>query len=306
MSICVLLSTYNGEKFLAEQLNSIAQQSYQPLHLLIRDDGSQDKTLSHLYQFKEQNKTLASIRIIEGKNIGATDSFFSLLHHAPMDVDYWAFADQDDVWLPEKLESAIDQLQSIDTKPAVYCSRQICVDQKLKFQRLSPIYLKRGFETVLFQNFMTGCTMVFNPKAMELITDRIPDDGAILHDWWIALVITAFGTAIFDQRAFIKYRQHPSNVVGLAKSDWRQYLLDFRRLVKRRRAFYKGRRQAEAFLNIYGDMLKQEHYSLVKDFVSSNRTFLSRLRYSITGPISSNQKLRELALRLLILLGWYT
>lgn len=206
----VLMSTYNGEKYLREQIESILQQEKVEISLLIRDDGSTDKTVEIINNIIKENK---NVTFYSGKNIGPAKSFMELLSKSE-EVDYYAFADQDDVWNSKKVISAIDKLKSKENEPSLYLSALEIVDEELK-----PIIVKKvtgnfTFEGEMIKNFATGCTMVFNQKLRNIINMYTPN-YIVMHDSWITRVCYAIGgNVIIDENSYIYYRQHSNNVLG--------------------------------------------------------------------------------------------
>lgn len=202
------MSTYNGEKFLKEQLESLLRQTYQNLEILVRDDGSKDGTCEIL---REYEKKYANVHVYLEDNVGVTKSFFELLKKS--DADYIAFSDQDDVWLEEKVEKAVGKLKTLE-EPALYCSNKILVDSELNIiaenthKKLIP-----GFENAVVECICTGCTSMMNRALAEKIKEHIPK-RAIIHDWWCYLVASYLGKVIFDDNSYIWYRQHGGNVIG--------------------------------------------------------------------------------------------
>ena len=210
--VTVLLSTYNGSKFLQQQLNSLYEQTYPNIRILVRDDGSSDSTRSIL----ENEQINGRIDILRGhKNLGPALSFFELLHNAALtETEYVAFCDQDDVWHPHKIEHAVSALRVVaDNCPALFCSRLEIVDEQLNHIGFTNTPKKVGFGNALVENVATGCTMVLNRKAVELICTHLPSK-VLMHDWWCYLVLSCFGKIIFDSNANIKYRQHGNNTIG--------------------------------------------------------------------------------------------
>ena len=210
----VLMSTYNGERFLREQLQSLLNQTYPNLEILIRDDGSRDATASILQEYANK---YSNVHVYLEENVGAVHSFFWLLSRC--DADYAAFCDQDDVWLPEKVERAVEKLQRVKG-PGLYCSNKILVDSNLrvisdnKGQKLRP-----GFGNAVVESICTGCTALLNRELVLDIQKHIPRN-AIIHDWWCYLAASYTGRVIFDERAFIWYRQHEHNVIGASAGFW--------------------------------------------------------------------------------------
>lgn len=221
--IVVLMSTYNGEKYVREQIASILQQLPANGELLIRDDGSTDNTTKILEQIEDDR-----IRVHKGTNIGFSKSFFWLLDQAPMNARLTMLADQDDVWLPSKIQRAIDKIGGSNEQASLYCSRQTLVNEQLNFLSMSLLWKKQpSFNNALVENIATGCTIAMNAKAVALVRKTGDLDKIYFHDWWIYLVVSAFGTVYFDPNASILYRQHGKNVVGRG-TGWKRYIHNLR------------------------------------------------------------------------------
>ena len=223
MKIAVLMSTYQGEAFIVEQLASILTQLPLTGLVLIRDDGSTDATIALVASIGDSR-----IRLVRGENLGFSKSFFWLLAHVPPDFEMIMLADQDDVWLPEKIQWAWDVMQSAGEVPTLYCTRLQLVDSQLRTLHLSPQWIRPpSFANALCENIVTGCTIALNPAALPLINDNGNQSLIFFHDWWIYLVISAFGRVIVDDRVSILYRQHHANVVG-RRGGWGRYLSNLR------------------------------------------------------------------------------
>ena len=214
--VVILLSTFNGERYLREQLESIADQSYQNWQVFWRDDGSSDRSREIMETFA---KRVGCSRCVEigprGARLGAAKSFFALLKEAE-GYRLVAFADQDDVWLPDKLQRAADRLMAqTPGVPALYCGRQAIVGERLERQGLSPLpHFGPGFPSALLQNIVTGCTAMLNQEAVRLVNSVPPPDNTV-HDWWSYIVVAAAGGhIIFDPTPVILYRQHGHNAIG--------------------------------------------------------------------------------------------
>ena len=207
----VLMSTYQGERFVAEQVASVLAQTHDRVRLVVRDDGSRDRTLDVLEGLSDPRLVVGS-----GSNLGLPEAFFRLLDESSDDADLWALCDQDDVWLPHKLERAVGRLAGVDG-PALYCARVAVVDELLR-----PLYLHelpwRGpsFANALVQNIALGCTVVLNREARDLLRGRWPRD-CVMHDAWAYLVLAAFGTVVYDHQPVVLYRQHGANSVGMGR-----------------------------------------------------------------------------------------
>lgn len=233
--IAILLSTFNGERYLHEQLESLLAQTYANWTLYWRDDGSSDGTAAMMQDFSRAAGQGRCVHVddIPGR-LRPTASFLALLraaHPALGEADMVAFADQDDVWLPEKLARGAAALQQADRAvPSLYCARQILVDAGLRRIGVSRgIGQPAGFPAALTQNVTTGCTIMLNHRASALIAASQPP-SATLHDWWCYLAVTAAGGALLDDdEPVVLYRQHTDNLVGAPRSMSRRAIAAMQR-----------------------------------------------------------------------------
>ncbi len=219
--VCIILSTFNGEKYLNDFLNSLSNQTYKDWVLFVRDDGSVDNTLSILEDFKKKTGKLFILE--EPKhNLGACKSFFALLTNIP-NFKYYAFADQDDVWLDFKLEESLNTMKELENTygectPLLVHTDLKVVDKDLKtisdsfwrYQNINPY--KNSLNYLILQNTITGCTMLINNSLRDFIKS-IPNK-AIMHDWWLGLMASAFGKIKPIEKSTVLYRQHSSNDTG--------------------------------------------------------------------------------------------
>lgn len=216
--IRILLSTYNGARFLPSQLSSFLAQTHEDWVLHWRDDGSTDETVEVMRAFADK---IGTERCTEsptsGIHLGASVSFLTLLRES-IGADAIAFADQDDVWLPEKLAAAMEMLEDAGETPALYCSRQYLVDESLRGAKLSAQHSKMpGFPACLTQNIANGNTVVMNAAAAALVATA-GNPASTMHDWWSYIVVSACGGRIlFDERPQVLYRLHKNNLVGRAR-----------------------------------------------------------------------------------------
>lgn len=212
----VLMGTLNGRRFLLPQLFSIVHQTVWSWSLWVSDDGSEDGTLALLQGYQASIGT-DRLHILGGPRQGFVRNFLSLVCNPTIRADYFAFADQDDVWLPDKLEQATAVLKSYPVnRPALYCSRTLVIDDSGVEQGQSLLErAKPSFGNALIQNIASGNTMVFNAAARDLLMKAGPDVDVFAHDWWVYLAVMAVGgIAIFDPVPRVQYRQHPDNQVG--------------------------------------------------------------------------------------------
>ena len=217
----ILLSTYNGEKYLKEQLDSILRQHSVEIELFIRDDGSSDHTNVILSEYANSDKR---VHVSFGENVGVGNSFMNLLYTVPETFDYYGFSDQDDIWDEEKIIEAINALRN--SKCSLYASNQECIDKDGKYlymrysdrnqMHLTPL-------SIMCQNTIAGCTFVFDSKLFKLLKERQPSSELLrlrIHDVWVAMAAAITGSIYYDNKSYIKYRQHDNNVVGAEKDSW--------------------------------------------------------------------------------------
>lgn len=218
--VAVVMSTYNGEKYIREQINSILDQEDVEISLFIRDDGSNDNTLSIIKEYDMKYKNIHLI--LDGQNLGPAVSFMHLLYQIN-GYDYYAFADQDDLWKKRKVITGIQSIQNIN-KPALYCSNQILyIDGKetgYRFKSKPPI----DYLSTLFANKISGCTMLFNDQLFHILVNdqtRVSDEILRLrmHDTWVMLVADLMGTIVYDSSSYIDYRIHSNNTVGVKRKS---------------------------------------------------------------------------------------
>lgn len=218
--VLVIVSTYNGEKYLREQLDSVLAQKGVEVHILVRDDGSKDATIDILQEYSERND---NVIYYIGENKGVIRSFNDLMMRSEInEYDYIAFCDQDDVWDNDKLVTAISVLKDAEHNiPVVYCSNLMLVDENFnKIGIMRRNICKYTKHMAVVQNIGTGCTQVFNQKAAEMYRNGI-DSHMEMHDYWMTLVCMFFGKILYDTNPHIRYRQHERNVVGAKKKEVR-------------------------------------------------------------------------------------
>lgn len=302
-SVVVLLSTYNGEKYIREQLDSLFIQEGVDLQICVRDDGSTDGTVQILQEYEKAGK----IHLQLGKNLGFALSFRELVASAPH-CDYYAFCDQDDVWLPRKLINAVEAMEKEDSSiPLMYYTSLTVVNEKLEqIVKSSCGYIDENDPNV-FQNAVlctgaNGCTEVFNNAAREAFL-RVPANCMICHDYSVNTIASGLGKVIFSRDSQILYRQHGNNAFGYLRGNIRiliRSLKSFFRHEMRRLRF----REALTFKYIFYAELspdKQEFIDLLTNYKNAKK-FKKPLRKYIKKNIS-NKTSRKYSLLLLRLGG---
>lgn len=215
MNVNILMSTYNGQEFLAEQIRSIQAQTFTDWILLIRDDGSRDRTREIIADFAQQDSRIHLINPDSTENLGVIKSFHALVQYQRADVYF--FSDQDDVWLPDKLQVTLETAQAYpaDQPLMVYTDLKV-VNQDLQVMNESMIrsqshHANTELVQELTENTVTGGTSMINHALAELWT--VTDD-ILMHDWYLALLATAFGKLVYVDQPTELYRQHAENVLG--------------------------------------------------------------------------------------------
>jgi len=218
--VAVLLCTMQAQHFLAHQLNSIATQTHPSWAIWASDDGSYDHTHAIL-EYYQSHWGEDRLSIHAGPAVGSTANFLSLTCRADIDADFFAYADQDDIWESDKLERAVAWLNTVpDDVPALYGSRTLLVDSRNQHLGYSPLFNKApSFRNALVQSIAGGNTMVFNRAARDLLRKAGETVEAITHDWWAYMLVTGCGGLVhYDPYPTVRYRQHSNNQFGANQS----------------------------------------------------------------------------------------
>ncbi len=230
IKIAVLLSTYNGEKFLGEQIDSLLAQTHKNFILVVRDDGSRDRTVSILQDYAENNGERIHLLPCDGENKGASGGFAFLVDYVLKNKEslglssaYMMFCDQDDTWFPEKIEKLTASMLATEADNGsvlpilIHSDLEVVSEQNtviakslINYQGLE--IQRNSFSNLIISNLVTGCTALINEslakKALPIPTN------AIMHDWWMALVAAAFGKLVYLDIPLVHYRQHENNTIG--------------------------------------------------------------------------------------------
>lgn len=297
MKVAVLMSTYNGVAFLQQQIESVlSQQDDFELDLWVRDDGSRDGTQRILEEYAAAGK----LRWYTGDNLKPAKSFMDLVLHCP-GYDYYAFADQDDLWLPGKLAAGIRQLNSRNA-PSLYFANASLVDGQLNslgrdVYKVSP---RLDLATLSCAGGLLGCTMIFNRPLATLLQACPMPDAMVMHDFYIALVCAlAGGDIIYDNTPRMLYRQHGSNVVGASHSKL-SALKDRLQSITHRSAVSISE-QAAAVLKQYPSLGTTEQRKWLEKL--ADQRFFNRLSVAFSSKTRYSNTNKSITLRLAILFG---
>lgn len=294
----VLMSTYNGERYVKEQLESILCQTYSNVEIYVRDDCSKDGTLSILREYEERGL----IHLEAGENLGFVGSFQWLIANGG-DADYYAFADQDDVWLEDKLKMAVEKLEDTPADvPVLYFSNYDYYDGDLNFMA----HRDPKKPNVSFLNSMVDCVSlgfnsVFNRKAKDMVTEQMPTKSTG-HDWWMYMVCVGMGEVVFDERPTVKYRRHNNNVSGRKDSFIKFQIWRFKKLFLNHH-FHKIQEQILEYGQFYRKELSAKDQKILDLFTKRGFHPLTAL-HKVFYPAKLRQgPVDEIFLRMIFLLG---
>jgi len=294
--VCVMMSTYNGERYLRQQIDSILQLCDVEVALVVRDDGSTDSTPQILDEY-QQNRQLEWRR--GASNLGPARSFLKLLADAPT-ADYYAFSDQDDFWQTDKLSTAVSRLQTLG-ETALYASEKQPADEHLSpLPTVQRRYLQTFGESLIFR-FVSGCTMVFTEKLRQTVLSVQPD-FLPMHDAWIYNIAQAIDADFYyDYTPKILYRQHGDNVVGQTSrmEEWRRRWHRFRQGSGIRSTM------ARQLLAHFSSQMSNENMATLKLFVDGKKSFAARLKILRDSNLRCADRTTLALFRISVLLNKY-
>lgn len=308
--IDILLATYNGSQFITEQLESLHQQTYTDWRLIVSDDLSDDNTLDIVKNVACEYELDLTLLQPTSKRLGACANFSRLLQKSS--ASYFMFCDQDDFWLPCKIEKSLqhikelEQVYGTDTPILVHTDLKV-VNENLelssshtfwKFQNLNP-QKASSLQRLLMQNQITGCTVIGN-KALRDLVGEIPF-GAIMHDWWLGLIATSFGVIDAMPEATVLYRQHYKNVLGAVDQSLKSIITEIKPPSFYREKVYKSVEQAKLFYDLYGDRLNGKNLMVLEKFIDlSNQSFIEKRMSIIKHGFYKTGLLRNLMLMIVL------
>lgn len=297
--IDILLATYNGEKYIRTQLDSLLHQTVKDVRILIRDDNSTDGTMKILQKYVEK---YVNIEIIHDncKAGGAAANFFFLMKHAT--ADYVMFCDQDDKWLPHKIEMSLSAMKEAEKKYGKETSLLVYTDYRPVDEKLKPIDMKSGSNMVykhyntinrlLIQNYITGCTMMINRKLCEIAAVDYTDQ-ILMHDWWVALCASAMGHIVYKAQVTMLYRQHQNQSVGAINVKSFQYRLKKFMNPETKNMDKKCMLQAQYFLHVYHKRLSPDVRKIIKVFANIEKyPKLRRMKILLHGQYLKSDLVR--------------
>lgn len=295
--VTVIMSTYNGEKYVRDQLDSILNQTYKNIDIVVRDDGSKDGTVNII---KEYQKNHQNIKLVAGKNLGFIKSFFELLKIT--DSDYYAYADQDDIWVENKIELAVDLLDKLDdSKPNMAFGNSDYYDENMNFMAEGEKNRKFAFRTALFECVTQGMTMTINKKTRDYIVEN-PPKNCFFHDWWTYLICIGLGNVAYSNVTTVKYRRMKSNATSEGQGYiklliWRiknLFLNDGIKDIKRQMINYK---------EIYYKDLSEENKKIIDLFSKEKYNFFTALKKAFYPKKLRRRLIDDLMLRAIFILG---
>ena len=274
--ITIVMGTYNGEKYVGEQLDSLLGQTLLPDRILILDDCSADSTPQILERYAQDYPGLIEVVRNRENSGGSARNFMSMM--TTVRDDYLMLCDQDDVWLPDKIQLSYDAITAMEAQWGVEVPCLMHSDLRVVDEDLTPDansfrestfanYDRTTLRDQLIQNTATGCTIMYNRALANLIT-RAPQH-MVMHDWWISLIAAAFGHMGHIDDCTILYRQHRANQIGV--TDMRTWRYKFARLFNPGQVkadIAKTYPQAQEFLQFFADRLTPAQITLLQDYCS--------------------------------------
>ncbi len=298
--VAVLMSTYNGEAYLEQQIDSVLVQEGVEVSLLVRDDSSTDGTQIILDKYQKTG----TLMWYTGENLKPAKSFLNLLNNAP-DADYYAFCDQDDVWLADKLIRAIACMDSANGEvPQLYYGKPRLVNgdlEPLESPR-SASETTKGFGGAVISGNATGCTMVINDSLKRLVCGKMPEFLS-MHDAWVfAVCVSMGGKWYFDKDVHILYRQHGNNVIGISISRKKVFLQHMKSL--HTKSCVRSRTIASLY-KIYGEQMPKEHAIICEQIVNYKKNILACLKLFFNKDVKTGYFYRDFMFRIALLLKAY-
>lgn len=296
--VCVLMSTYNGEKFLSEQLDSLIAQEGVDVSILVRDDGSSDNTVKILEDYAKKG----FIDYYIGKNIGVSNSFMDLLQRA-QDADYYSFCDQDDYWYPDKLRIAVSKMEKYISDICLYHGVARVADTNLEWD--GEKCLDRNVDDLIssiIQSHCMGCTLVINKNLRNVIIEN-KSNFYYMHDDWIHKVcLVKRGIILYDKDVHILYRQHGGNVIG-ARNTLKKKIMPHIKSIRTK--VCERSRQLVEFLKYYSEDMSMEEKKVCEMLINYKSNNRIKLEILFGNRIKSKYLLDTLKFKFAIIFNSY-
>lgn len=287
-SVAIVMATYNGEKYVGEQIKSILSSTYQDFELFIYDDGSKDETMTILKEYESIHPDKIHVRQNEN-NLGVTRNFLQGVCETT--TEYIMLCDQDDVWKPNKIENTMRRLRQMeksmgkDTPIAVFSDTTV-VDKNLmvlqnSFFKASHLNQRKiDLPHLLMENKLIGCTVMINAALRKILKGHQLPTNARFHDGWIALIAAAFGKIGYLNEATLLYRQHGNNVVGnISFIDYIKNRISS--IKKQKETLLMAQQQAAEFCALYKELLSEENCVTIKRFSNLHKVNMVKRKYQV-------------------------
>lgn len=304
--VLIMLSTYNGQKYIREQLDSLYAQKDVDIHILVRDDGSKDSTVDIL---KEYQVKYGKMTIHADENVGAAKSFYRLMDYSMKHYphyDYYAFCDQDDVWKQDKLKNLIDEAGKSSNRYKLVYSNVYVTDEKLNIKK----ELNKNPQISIYSNIVAsgqlGCTQLFNYALLEkacIISLQTKDNDYLpLHDGWISLVAFSLnGEVMYCKKPTMYYRQHSSNVVGNKNSNI------LKTIIRRIKRFYatpnRKSLKCQYVLMYLNNEISEKNRNILEQCAWYKKSILRRIKLAFNSSFYENDFIKNCGFTLSVLFG---
>jgi glycosyltransferase involved in cell wall biosynthesis len=269
----ILLATYNGEKYLHQQIDSIINQTYNNWRIIVRDDCSIDDTVKILLEYKKKLNDRFTIINNDNKNLGPAFNFIELLKKSSS--LYCMFCDQDDYWLPDKIELSVNKMNEYSGMPALVYTGLEVVDWELKKMGVSLPEMEKMtpgdlyYKNIIIHNKIAGCTVIINSELRSIaLSGNI--DYIIMHDWYLAVIASLCGAIGYIDKPTILYRQHQNNTIGVKIKDffyWKKRITN----INSNNSWNRRRRQVKNILNLRGIVLPRSVITELTEFSNLNK-----------------------------------
>ena len=296
--VIICMSTYNGEKYLAEQIESLLNQTYKNIEIYVRDDGSKDNTIQILKEYEKQGK----IHFIEGKNVGVVQSFYDCLKEAYDKGDIFAYCDQDDRWHEDKIEKAVKAIEN-ETQdiPLLYFSEFNYCDEKLKYVNKSNLNKKGAtFQNSLVECISFGISEVFNKKLAQKIIES-GTEKVCFHDWWAYMIAAGLGKVLYDNEATVEYRRTGNNVSPSGKGGIQLQIYRIKKFLLGK--YFKNiREQINKYNILFSKELSNKNKKII-DMFSLKYSFAKSIKKVFYIKSFRQRAIDEIMCRILFLFG---